>query len=222
MTTIPDNLDTFATRLSRLMAEKGFNQSTLSDESGIERTCLNRMLKDRRHPDVFQIGVLAKCLDVSPDDLMSGLSLPPEVQRAVDKERERVQQLLAAEAAREEAVSRADQLAAELEKVQREREVERADAARAKELIEAKYVERLHEVERSHAAKERTSDTTIRNLKNMLERAAAKIGQDESTLLVLRNQIGALQRQLATERSNKGGSAVLGGLVGIALGRAMH
>src|SRR5262249_4490640 len=107
------------------------------------------------------------------------------------------------------------------ERAQGERETERADVRRAQEAVEAKWSDRLHEVERAHAAKEKTSDTTIRNLKGMLERAAAKMRQDEATQLGLRNKVGDLQQQLASERSNKAGSAVLGGLVGIALGRTM-
>jgi hypothetical protein len=55
----------------------------------------------------------------------------------------------------------------------------------------------------------------------MLERAAAKMRQDEATQLVLRNQINALQQQLAQERSAKASAGMVGGLLGIALGRAM-
>jgi transcriptional regulator with XRE-family HTH domain len=221
MTTNPDNPDTFAARLQRFMDAKGFNQTTLSKKSGIDRSVINRMLKGSRHPRPFEIGVLAQCFEAAPEDLMSGVRLPPQVQRAVDQERERTEQLLAAEAARDEAVARADQLAAEVDRLQSLRERDQEDARKAQEASDTEWNGHLRELERAHAAKEKTSDTTIRNLKGMLERAAAKRRQDDATQLVLRNQINVLQQQLAQERSAKGSAGVLGGLFGIALGRAM-
>jgi transcriptional regulator with XRE-family HTH domain len=221
MTTDPDSPDTFAARLQRFMEVKGLNQTTLSKKSGIDRSTINRMLKGTRHPQPFEIGLLAQCFDAAPEDLMSGVRLPPQVQRAVDKERERTEQLLAAEAARDEAVARAAQLDAEVDRLQRERERDQADARKARETADAEWNGRLHELERAHAAKEKTSDTTNRNLKGMLERAATKMRQDDATQLVLRSQIQALQQQLAQERSAKASAGMVGGLLGIALGRAM-
>lgn len=218
MTTEPD---TFARRLQRLMTAKGFTQTSLADKSGIERSCINRLLKGRRSPNVLQIGVLAQCLGVTPNDLMAGLQLLPQVQRAVDKERERAERVLAAEAARDEAIARAEQLAAELERVQCEREREQEDARKAQEAVEAAWRERLRKGDVDHASQKQTSDKTIRNLKGMLERAAARIREDDATQFVLRNQVTALQQQVAHERSRKASASVLGGLVGIALGRAM-
>lgn len=218
MTTQPD---TFASRLHRLMNDKGFNQTSLANESSLERTVINRMVKGRRHPSPFEIGVLAKSLQITPEDLMDGVDLPPQVQRAVDKERERTERVLAAEATRDEAIARANQLAVELERVQCEREREQEDARKTQEAAEATWRERLQKAEASHAAQSRVFESRIDAYKGMVERAAAKIREYEATQIILRNQITVLQQQVAHERSTKAGASVLGGLVGIALGRAM-
>jgi transcriptional regulator with XRE-family HTH domain len=156
------------------MEAKDFTQTTLSRKSGIERTTINRMLQGTRQPRPFEIGVLAQCFEAAPEELMDGVSLPPQVQRAVDPDRARTEQLLAAEAARDESVARADQLAAEVELLRRERERDQTEARKAQAASDAAWTARLREREQAHAAEAKTSDTTIRNLKGMLERAAAK------------------------------------------------
>jgi transcriptional regulator with XRE-family HTH domain len=221
MATDPDKPDTFADRLNQFMTAKGFNQSTLSDESGIERTCLNRILKGRKHPDLFQIGVLAKCFKVSPDELMAGVKLPAKVQRAVDKERERIQRVLRAEADRDEAREALAHVRERLEQEREEREREREQERLARVASEAAATEHLRNVEQYAVAQRTSAEEKIARLKEELREAVAHLSSFEATAKVLRGQIAALQHQLVNERSTKAGTAVLGGLVGIALGRAM-
>lgn len=221
MTTTADTPDTFARRLQALMDAKGYNQTSLADKSGIERTCINRMLKGRKQPDPFQVGVLAQCFDVTPETLMAGIELPPHVQREVQRERERTERVLAAEAARDEAVARVEHEAREKESLQTQLESERREARRQREALDAGWQQRLKDTYAAHAADLADASARFDKQQSVLERAAVKLREQETIQVALRRQIAVLQQQLAQERSAKAGVGVLGGLVGMALGRAM-
>lgn len=221
MTISHDSRDSFAHRLQRLMDAKGFNQTSLAAKSGIDRSVINRILKGTRHPKPFEIGVLARCFDVSPDELMAGLQLPPQVQQAVDKDREQTERVLAAETARDEATARSEQLAAEVARLQATLERERADTREVHERSEAAWKARLAKAEAAHASQQKTSSMTIRVLKTKLDHTSIKVRAHEAALVTLRQHLSSLQQQLAKERSAKASASVLGGLIGMAIGRTM-
>jgi transcriptional regulator with XRE-family HTH domain len=203
------------------MDAKGFNQTTLSKKSGIDRSSINRMLRGTRQPTQYDIGVLAKCFDVETDALMDGLALLPQVQRVVDRDRARTEQLLAAESARDEAVARADHLAAEVERLRGELDSAAVGARKAQAASDAEHAARLRAAEKAHAAATETSHTTIANLKGMLARANAKLSEEAAAKNALRTQVAALQHLLAKEQSAKASAGLLGGIVGMALGRSI-
>lgn len=68
--TAPDNRrQAFASRLWKLMTEKGLNQSQLSAKSGVLKESISTYLKGVNKPGAANLTRLAKALDVSPDEL---------------------------------------------------------------------------------------------------------------------------------------------------------
>lgn len=62
-------LKMFSEHLSNLMEEKGFNQMTLAERTGIEQSCISRYVNAKIFPDLPSLMALADALNVNLDYL---------------------------------------------------------------------------------------------------------------------------------------------------------
>lgn len=67
------NIKAVATNLTRLMNEKGFTQTQLSDASGVSRIAINHWLRQYNLPRLDMIALVARTLDVPVDTLLDGM-----------------------------------------------------------------------------------------------------------------------------------------------------
>ncbi len=77
--------ETIGSRINRLRKEKSFSQEALAEKLGVSAQAVSKWENDQSYPDITLLPQLAKLLDVTVDDLLTGSSnkvqVLPEGQR---------------------------------------------------------------------------------------------------------------------------------------------
>jgi len=213
--------ETLGTRIGRLAAERGFSQTDLGKKTGIDRSEISRIVNDKRQVQAKELPWLAEALGVTLEDLLQAVDLP----EALAETREELQQI-----ARSVLVAKAeaDELRAQLSAVEQDREQERRQWSRERLEMNAQ----LRTVREDAAA--RVAEAT--NRANIAEQAldaersarveerarvAPAIHQLNVALLAQRQQVAALQQEVAREKGSKVTVGLLASLVGLVGGAAL-
>lgn len=195
--------ETIGERVSRLMAEREFTQTLLSEKSGIERTQLNRLIRGKRQVLPQEIPWLAEALGVTSEALMEGVDVPAPVKKAIDELAEVVRRVLAAERERDEAVLHA-----------KEATRVHAEAAAAWGEERAELEKQVQELTKT-LAKERENKSAIvvahrheaDQLKQHAQGVLAASARENSTLRAqigwYINRVQQLEQHVAAERADK-------------------
>lgn len=213
---------TLAERVRSLMNEQGFNQSTLAQRSGVDRTVINRLLNRGHIPKAFQLALLAQTFKIEIEALIEGIELPQHVTETVDQMRGLAERTLRAEAERD--AVRADNrvLTDQLEQERREHEHLAETEREAREANERDLRQRIAQTEAAHAAALQEKDREIAKLREVLRRGATDMQRVAASHESLRVDRDRLQQQLAQERANRVGGQVFAGFAGLLVGRALE
>jgi transcriptional regulator with XRE-family HTH domain len=220
--------ETLVERIRRLMAERGFNQTTLAAKVGMDRTELNRTLGGKRQPRPQELSWIAQAFGISIDELLKEVDLPVALRKTRDELEELTRRVLDAEAER-------DRSRLELKALDSERGGERARWQQGRAELVSETARLRTECERQVAQLRRDGETRERALASALrteQEASRKAKEDlaNANLLADRNyraakaleaQLAGTQQQIAQERSQKVATGVLVGLAGMLLGGAM-
>jgi transcriptional regulator with XRE-family HTH domain len=223
----PRTNETFGLRVGRLLKEKGFkSQAAFARKVGVDRTRLNRVLKEHADPHPQEIAWIAEALGETADALLDGIELPQQVRKAIDDVAEHARRVYAAERECDEAkarLARADERQAGERKqwvderagylgtiAKRDREIENAKNYGQHAL--AKYQEQVRVYE---------AQMTVH--REEIERERDELLANNAWLLA---RVQLLEQQLAAAKSNVAGSAfgvgslaLLGGIMLGASGR---
>lgn len=201
-------------RIRSLMATQGLSQTELAKKSGIDRSDLNRVINNHRPPRLSELPLLAAALGVGVDDLLDGAEVSPAYRRELAKINQSALRFMEAEAARDEAIAKAEGLSRALSEAglafDHDRERWAADLERQRKAWEA----RLASAERDKAETEKQLSDTRREAVELKAQVAGQAG----TIAALRAEVVGLRKQLADENSAKVLTGVLSGLAGLAAG----
>lgn len=213
--------ETLGQRVKRLMEEKGFNQTSLARRTGIERTELNRLVNDRRQPRNDELAWLAQALDVTIEVLLEGVDLPEELRKTLALFEDAARRVLVAEGERDEIRERLaaseEEHAGERRRWEDERHQLEAQAKAARD--ESARV--VSELSAQVGAAEQALEDERRARADDRGRAELALKHAAASADVLRNQVIALQRELARERSSKIATGFIAGLAGLFGGAAL-
>jgi transcriptional regulator with XRE-family HTH domain len=214
-------LETLSVRVSRLMAEQGFNQTSFAKKVGMERTELSRALSGKRQFQPAQIDWIAKGLGVRTADLLEGVEVPESLNRARKELEELAQRIIAAEAER-------DRTVAELKTAEGSFEQERARWAKERQEAQQALKRAVDEVEATARAREKSLQGQIRDLENRVTalsetetQAALALTRSQAKVVTLEGQLRSAQGALVQEQGKKVTAGVLAGLAGMLLGGAL-
>ena len=150
----------FGRRVKARMQEIGLAQTDLARKTEIERSELNRILNDRREPDLLEIVWIAGALDVAPESLVDEES--PEIRRRAIREVENsVKRVLRAEGERDEAREELRELERAIAEERRTRAVE------------------LHELTQRHEQERLQLMVQIRNLEKGLRESRDELAREK-------------------------------------------
>lgn len=216
---------TIGDRVAELMAAAGLSQTDLATKTGIDRSEINRIVRNRRPPRWVELPFLAPVLNTTVEDLLRGVELTPEYRRNLEKMQEGAMRLLKAEAERDEERQKAARLRESLQEAgmmidhertafaeERQRLV--GDAARERQRFGAECAERLARAERDRASVE----VLLGAARLDAFQKGARAAELEGTVAALREEVQTLQTRLADENSAKVFGAVLSGIAGMASG----
>lgn len=212
-------------RIAELMVAAGLSQTELASKTGIDRSEINRIVRNRRPPRWVELPLLAPALSTTVEDLLRGVELTPEYRRNLEKMQEGAMRLLRAEGDRDEERQKAERLRESLQEagmmIDRERSAfaeERrkilADSALERQKVAAECAERLARAERERAEVE--VQLGVSRLDAF--KKSGRIAEMEGTISALREEVQTLQKRLADENSAKVLTGVLSGIAGIASG----
>lgn len=74
--------ETFGGRVARMMREAGVFQADLAGAVGVDRTHITRLLLDGRKVRAYEVFLIADAFGIEVRELIDGLPLPAEVERA--------------------------------------------------------------------------------------------------------------------------------------------
>lgn len=67
--------EALATRIRKLRSQKGWSQEELAERAGLHRTYISHLENGKRQISVETLCKVARGLEVSPSDLLKGISL---------------------------------------------------------------------------------------------------------------------------------------------------
>ena len=227
-------------RLRKLMADRGLSQVDLARDSGLDRADLNRLINNKRPPRAEEIRVIAQTLGIRQIELVTGVELPPEVEKGVEmiveleatvlaerQQRERLEAELAALRARDDASEKAIEaertasLKAKFEMAQEHRrELSEMRAAHQTELVEVRQKQAAHvdDLNSKHALQTMQLQQALQARDAEIGRRGAAIAQLQVVSATLEAQNHTLRKQLTAQANDANTQALLAGLAGLAFG----
>lgn len=227
-------------RLRKLMADRGLSQVDLARDSGLDRADLNRLINNKRPPRAEEIRVIAQTLGIRQIELVTGVELPPEVEKGVEmiveleatvlaerQQRERLEAELAALRARDDASEKAIEaertasLRAKFEMAQEHRrELSEMRAAHQTELVEVRQKQAAHvdDLNSKHALQTMQLQQALQARDAEIGRRGAAIAQLQVVSATLEAQNHTLRKQLTAQANDANTQALLAGLAGLAFG----
>jgi len=203
--------ETLADRIRRLMEEKGLNQASLSDKSGVPRSELNRALNDHRQFRAEELAWLSTALGTDVDALLKNVEIPPDVLSQAEKAQAVAARLFELEAKHKAAVDEAKALSKEVinlsvnvQQLTTARDEERAQRIKVQESLN-KAQEEIESLRRA-----------LKDEQNLRLNEHRKLKQSELRVSVLQNQQATLTeqvRKLSGGQLGVGAWSALGGLV---------
>jgi transcriptional regulator with XRE-family HTH domain len=78
-------LESVSSKCSRLIKERRISQTELARKIGMDRSTLNRMLRNHRDPKPHEIDWIARALGYSREEFLEGVELPPRARGALER-----------------------------------------------------------------------------------------------------------------------------------------
>lgn len=220
-------------RLRKLMEDRSISQVDLARKTGLDRADLNRLINNKRSPRTEEISLIAQALGVHQVELVTGVELPPEVQKGVEMilelettalaEKQRAELLQAQLDALEKAIEteRTASLKAKFELTQEHRrEMSEIRAAHQTELVEVRRKQSAHvdDLNAKHALQTMQLQQEVQARDAEIGRLSATIAQLRGAYAILEAQNQTLRQRLTAAINDATAKALVAGLAGLAFG----
>lgn len=220
-------------RLRKLMEDRSISQVELAKKTGLDRADLNRLINNKRSPRTEEISLIAQALGVHQIELVTGVELPPEVEKGVEMilelettalaEKQRAELLQAQLDALEKAIEteRTASLKAKFELTQEHRrEMSEIRAAHQTELVEVRRKQSAHvdDLNAKHALQTMQLQQEVQARDAEIGRLSATIAQLRGAYAILEAQNQTLRQRLTAAINDATAKALVAGLAGLAFG----
>lgn len=234
---------TLGDHLRKLMASRGISQVDLARDSGLDRADLNRLINNKRPPRAEEIRVIAQTLGIHQIELVTGVELPPEVEKGVEMivelettalaERQRAERLQAQLDALEKAIEdeRTAGLKAKFDMAQEHRlelnamrkEMSQMRSTHQSELEEVRRMQSAHvdDLNAKHTLQTMQLQQALQTRTAEIGRLLATIAQRDGAIATLEDQNSTLRKRLAAQANAAGAQAFFAGLAGLAVGGSL-